>query len=116
MSTTSPTPLPEPMRIRANHVNGATEVRVLMTHIMETGQRHDANGQIVPAHYITDVQAHHVNAQGRSRLVLQAQWSTAIAQNPFLFFKFKGGTPGDKVVLQWVDNQGVQRTDEATIR
>lgn len=112
MSTTSP----EPMRIRANLVNGATEVRVLMTHIMETGQRHDANGQIVPAHYITEVQAHHVSAQGRSRLVLQAQWSTAIAQNPFLFFKFKGGAQGDKVVLHWIDNEGAQRTDEAPIR
>ena len=114
--STAPQTQPEPMRIRANHANGVTEVRVLMTHIMETGQRHDAAGQLVPALFITEVQAHHVGAQGKPRLVLQAQWSTAIAQNPFLFFKFKGGAPGDKIVLQWTDNQGVRRTDDAPIR
>lgn len=109
-------PPPEPMRLRASHANGVTEVRVLVKHIMETGQRHDGNGQLIPAHYITEVQAHHVGAQGTPRLVLQAQWSTAIAQNPVLFFQFKGGAPGDKVILQWVDNLGARRSDETPIR
>ncbi|WP_035607166.1 thiosulfate oxidation carrier complex protein SoxZ [Hylemonella gracilis] len=107
-------PSPEPMRLRANHANGVTEVRVLVKHIMETGQRQDPAGRTIPAHYITEVQAHHLGA-GAPRLVLQAQWSTAIAQNPILFFKFKGGAPGEKVVLQWVDNLGVRRSDETRI-
>ncbi|QBK05626.1 thiosulfate oxidation carrier complex protein SoxZ [Hylemonella gracilis] len=109
-------PSPEPMRLRANHANGVTEVRVLVKHIMETGQRHDGSGRVIPPHYITEVLAHHVGAQGTPRLVLQAQWSTAIAQNPVLFCQFKGGAPGDKVVLQWVDNLGARRTDETQIR
>ncbi|MFO6419539.1 thiosulfate oxidation carrier complex protein SoxZ [Hylemonella sp. W303a] len=109
-------PKPEPMRLRADHANGVTEVRVLVKHIMESGQRHDADGRVIPAHYITEVLAHHVGTQGSPRLVLHAQWSTAIAQNPVLFFQFKGGVPGDKVVLQWVDNMGMRRSDETQIR
>lgn len=116
MSTDLPpnTP-PEPMRLRASHADGMTEVRVLVKHIMESGQRQDAAGRPIAAHHITEVQAHHIGTGGTPRLVLQAQWSTAIAQNPILFFKFKGGAPGDKVVLQWVDNRGARRSDETLI-
>lgn len=100
----------DPMRIRASHKDGTTEVRVLMSHIMETGQRRDGNGQIIPAHYITDVEA----TQG-GKTVLKAQWSTAVAQNPFLSFKFKGGAKGEKITVSWKDNKGDSRTDEAVI-
>lgn len=106
---------PAPMRIRASRAADMTEVRVLMSHIMETGQRHDDAGKLVPAHYITDVQVRHVNAQGTSRLVLSADWSTAIAQNPFFVFRFKGGASGEKIVVQWTDNLGARREDEARI-
>jgi hypothetical protein len=47
----------DPMKIRATNANGVTEVRVLMSHPMETGQRKDAAGKTVPAHYITEVTA-----------------------------------------------------------
>jgi len=100
----------DPMRIRAAHNNGVTEVRVLMSHIMETGQRRDAAGAVIPAHFISDVEATH-----GGKTVLKAQWSTAVAQNPFLSFKFKGGAKGEKVAVKWVDNKGDTRTDEATI-
>jgi len=39
----------DPMRIRANvDANGVTEVKVLMSHEMETGQRKDAQGKTIP--------------------------------------------------------------------
>ena len=47
----------DPMRIRAKIKDGVTEVRVLMAHIMETGQRKDSAGAVIPAHYIKDVKA-----------------------------------------------------------
>ncbi|WP_342131655.1 thiosulfate oxidation carrier complex protein SoxZ [Hydrogenophaga sp. OTU3427] len=100
----------DPMRIRAAAKDGVTEVRVLMSHVMETGQRKNAAGETIPAHYITDVEATH---NGKS--VLKAQWSTAVAQNPFLSFKFKGGAKGDKITVKWVDTKGDSRTDEAAI-
>ena len=45
----------EPIRIRARHRDGLTEVLLLMPHPMETGLRKDDSGSFVAAHYITDV-------------------------------------------------------------
>jgi sulfur-oxidizing protein SoxZ len=47
--------------------------------------------------------------------VLSAQWGPAISKNPFMHFRFKGGKPGDKITITWVDNKGDTRTDEATV-
>lgn len=100
----------DPMRIRAASKDGVTEVRVLMSHPMETGQRKDASGATIPAHYIKDLEATH-----NGKLVLKSQFSGSVSQNPFLSFKFKGGAKGDKVAVKWVDTKGDSRTDEATI-
>lgn len=100
----------DPMRIRAQFKDGATEVRVLMAHVMETGQRKDAAGKVIPAHYISDVVAKHGD-----RTVLTAKWGPAVSQNPFLQFRFRGAKAGEKVSVSWTDNKGDKRTDEAVI-
>jgi sulfur-oxidizing protein SoxZ len=100
-----------PMRIRATNRDGVTEVKALMSHPMETGQRKDSSGNKVPAHFITEVTAMH-----NDKVVLSANWGAAVSQNPFLSFSFKGGVPGDKVVVSWKDNQGESRTDEVALR
>ena len=100
----------DPMRIRVAERDGVVNVRILMSHEMETGQRKDSAGNLVPAHFIRNVVATH---QGRT--VLSAQWGTAVAKNPFLEFSFKGGKRGDKISVTWEDNKGEKRTDEATI-
>ena len=100
----------DPMRIRAAARDGVVNVKVLMSHEMETGQRKDAAGNIVPAHYIRSVSATY---QGKT--VLSAQWGPAVSKNPYLEFSFKGGQKGDKVIVTWEDNKGDKRTDEATI-
>ena len=106
--------MPDPMRIRAqatqlNGANGAI-VRVLMSHEMETGQRKDAAGKVIPAWHITEVVA-----QWNGKTVLSAQWGTAIAKNPFTQFTVKGAKTGDKISISWVDNHGDKRTDEVTV-
>ena len=98
------------MRIRVAQRDGVTNVRVLMSHEMETGQRKDAAGKIVPAHYIRSVTATH-----QGKVVLSAQWGPAVSKNPYLEFSFKGGQKGDKIVVTWEDNKGDKRSDEATI-
>jgi sulfur-oxidizing protein SoxZ len=98
------------MKIRATTTAGVTEVKALMSHPMETGRRKDANGQLVPAHYITEVTALH-----NGKLVLTAHWGPAVSQNPFLQFRFKGGVAGDKVVVSWKDTKGESRTDEVVL-
>jgi sulfur-oxidizing protein SoxZ len=99
-----------PMKIKAVARDGVTEVKVLMQHAMETGLRKDDAGERVPAWYITDVTAAHLD-----RVVLQAQFGTSISRNPYLAFQFKGGAPGDRITLSWLDNKGDRRTDETTI-
>jgi len=98
------------MKIRATVVGDSTEVRVLMSHEMETGQRKDAQGKVIPAWFIQNVVVAH-----NGKPVLNAQWGTAIAKNPFLSFKFKGGAKGDKIEITWVDNRGEKRTDETVV-
>jgi sulfur-oxidizing protein SoxZ len=100
----------DPMRIRARLEGDKTVVRVLMAHEMETGQRKDATGKLVPAHFIQSVAASH-----NGKPVLAAQWGPAVSKNPYLQFQFSGGKVGDKVVVSWTDNKGGKRTDEATV-
>src|SRR5438552_9393358 len=100
----------EPMKIRATAQGDVIEVKVLMNHEMETGQRKDAEGKPIPAWFIQQV-----SATCNGKTVLSAQWGTAVAKNPFLSFKFKGGNKGDKIQISWVDNRGDKRSDEATV-
>ncbi|MCC6867306.1 MAG: thiosulfate oxidation carrier complex protein SoxZ [Burkholderiales bacterium] len=100
----------DPTKIRANQVGDSTEVKVLMSHEMETGQRNDAQGKPIPAWFIQTV-----TATWNGKTVLTAHLGPAVAKNPFLSFKFKGGAKGDKVQITWIDNRGEKRTDEAAI-
>ena len=100
----------EPMRIRAQANGGNAIVRVLMSHEMESGQRKDAAGKTIPAWHITEVTATHNGKQ-----VLNAEWGTGVAKNPFLQFTVKGAKAGDKISITWKDNKGDTRTDEAVV-
>ncbi len=79
----------DPMKIRANVVGDSTEVKVLMSHEMETGQRKDAAGKAIPAWFIQNVTATH-----NGKTVLSAQWGPAIAKNPFLSVQVQGRREG----------------------
>jgi sulfur-oxidizing protein SoxZ len=100
----------DPMRIRAQVQGDKATVRVLMSHEMETGQRRDAAGKVIPAWFIQEV-----SASLNGKKVLDAQWGPSVAKNPFLQFNIKGAKAGDKVAVTWKDNKGDTRTDEATV-
>jgi sulfur-oxidizing protein SoxZ len=100
----------DPMRIRAQASGDKTTVRVLMSHEMETGQRKDASGKVIPAWFIQEV-----TATLNGKTVMTAQWGPSVSKNPFLQFSLKGAKAGDKVGITWVDNKGDKRTDEATV-
>ena len=100
----------DPMKIRASLQGDTVEVKALMSHEMETGQRKDASGAVVPAHFITTV-----TASCNGKTVLTAYWGPAVSKNPYLAFKFKGAAKGDKISITWTDNKGDTRTDEGTI-
>ncbi len=100
----------DPMRIRAVARGDLVDVKVLMAHVMETGQRKDADGNVVPAHYIIKVTA---NCKGT--VVLDADWGPSVSKNPYLAFRFKGAAKGDKLSVTWTDTAGESRTDEVAI-
>ncbi len=100
----------DPMRIRAQAAGDKATVRVLMSHEMETGQRKDSAGKVIPAWFIQEVSAVH-----NGKPVLSAQWGPSVAKNPFLQFSIKGAKAGDKVGVTWTDNRGDKRSDEATV-
>lgn len=91
----------ESMRIRARLEGDYADVKVLIRHPMETGQRKDADGKLVPLHYITQVTATH-----NGKVVMDAKWSQAVSRDPFLGFRVKGAKAGDTIVVNWVDNKG----------
>jgi sulfur-oxidizing protein SoxZ len=100
----------DPMRIRAQSAGGNATIRVLMSHEMESGQRKDGNGKIIPAWHIQDV-----TASLNGKPVMTAEWGPAVSKNPFLQFTIKGAKAGDKVAITWKDNRGESRTDEAAV-
>lgn len=98
-----------PMRIRASASGEVVEVKVLMRHDMETGQRKDTSGNVIPAHFIQKLVG-----KCNDQVVLDCLMGTSVSKDPFLSFKFKG-KKGDKVSISWVDNTGDTRTDETVV-
>ena len=100
----------DPMKIRATVKGDIAEIRVLMSHPMETGQRKDNAGNTIPAHFIQTIT---IDVGGKR--VIQGQTGVSVSRNPVFAFKVKGAKAGDKVVVNWSDNKGDKRTDEAVI-
>ena len=99
------------VKIRAKIKNGVAEVKSLMPHPMETGTRRDADGNLVPAHFIETVTCFMNDEQ-----VIQAQWGPAVSKNPFFSFQVKDAAPGDVVKVTWVDNLGETSTGEVVLK
>lgn len=100
----------DPMKIRASLKGEVAEIRILMSHPMESGLRKDAAGNAVPAHFIQTMM---VEVGGKK--IIDGQLAGSVSRNPVFGFKMKGAKAGDKVVVNWVDSKGDKRTDEAVI-
>jgi sulfur-oxidizing protein SoxZ len=98
------------IKIRAKVSNDVTTVKALIQHPMETGQRKDKKGKLIPAHFIQEVTCEHNGTN-----VLTALWGAAVSKNPYLSFKFKGGKAGDTLKLSWVDNKGQSDSIETQV-
>jgi sulfur-oxidizing protein SoxZ len=100
----------DPSRIRATATGDEVEVKILMKHIMETGQRKDATGKVIPAHFIKNVEV-----KCNDKVVLDGLFGPAVSKDPFLSFKFKGAKTGDKITVTWRDDTGDSRTDQVNV-
>ncbi len=98
------------IKIRAQIQGEITDIRILMQHPMETGQRKDDKGQSVPVNFIQTFSVLH-NGKG----LIDGQLNTSISKNPLFGFKAKGIKTGDKLAVSWVDNLGERRQDEIVV-
>lgn len=96
----------EQSKIRISEIDGIVDVKILMKHDMESGQRKGPDGKNIPPWFINTVV---VKAQGKD--VFSANFGTAVSKDPFINFKYKG-SKSDKISVTWTDNRGNKRTDE----
>jgi sulfur-oxidizing protein SoxZ len=99
------------MKMRATMDGDAADVKVLIQHPMDTGTMKDKKtDKLIPAHFINQVVA---TLNGKT--VIDAQWGTGIAKNPFVGFRIKGAKPGDKIAINAVDNLGAKFDGEVVV-
>jgi sulfur-oxidizing protein SoxZ len=103
--------MPDPIRIRIKLTGDTADVRVLIGHPMETGLRKDPKtGEFIPMHFIKTV-----TATLNGKPVLEAQWSRAVARNPYLQFRVRGVKVSDEIGIAWIDNQGETNNIKASV-
>ncbi len=96
--------LPETARI-----GDIIEIKTLVGHVMETGQRRDADGKVVPRNII-----HAFTATFNGRTVFEAELQPGISANPFIAFHMKVSGPGD-FVFTWTDDAGIKLVERAKL-
>lgn len=86
------------------------EVKALVSHIMETGQRKDREGKVIPRKILNKFVC---TVNGKE--VFSADFEPAVSANPYIQFKFKAEESGP-VVLTWVDDDGSKIVGEDSIK
>ena len=76
------------------------QVKVLISHPMETGFRRDMSGEAIPRNIIRELRCVY-----DGNVVFRADLHPAISANPFFSFYLRAGASGD-VTLFWTDEQG----------
>lgn len=95
------------IRMRISPAGDVLDVKALIRHPMETGNREDkSTGEKIPADYIQTM-----NVQVNGEEVMTCNLSEGVSKNPYLNIKVPGAK-GDEVTISWNSNTG--DTDEAT--
>ncbi|MDH5633243.1 MAG: thiosulfate oxidation carrier complex protein SoxZ [Gammaproteobacteria bacterium] len=89
-------------KIKARSKGGATEILVLVSHPMETGQRVDKKTKKkVPAHFIQKM-----TFKLNGKEFADANLGPAVSKNPVVGVRVSNAKKGDKVSVRWSDNMG----------
>ena len=86
------------------------EIRTLTSHIMETGFRRTAAGDLVPRDIITSFACRY-----NGKEIFRADFFPAIAANPYLSF-FTVARESGKFEFEWIGDNGFSSTASASIR
>lgn len=76
------------------------EIKTLINHAMESGQRKDAKGNTIPRQIINKFVC---TLNGKE--VFSADWHPAISANPYIAFNMRA-TESGKLEFTWVDDDG----------
>jgi sulfur-oxidizing protein SoxZ len=76
------------------------EIKTLISHEMESGQRRDAAGKPIPRKIINKVVA-----AFNGKTFFEAEWHPAISANPYQSFFFKATESGE-FTFTWKDDDG----------
>jgi sulfur-oxidizing protein SoxZ len=87
-------------------VGDVVEIKTLISHVMETGQRRDKDGKIVPRMIINSFVA---TFEGKE--VLRTDLHPGTSANPYLSFFMKVPGPGE-FEFTWVDDNGVKVSEK----
>ncbi len=85
------------------------EIKTLMSHIMETGYRHTATGEVVPRDIITSFTCRYNGLE-----IFRADLFPATAANPFISF-FTVAAASGKFEFEWIGDKGFSETASASI-
>ena len=77
------------------------EVKTLITHVMETGNRKDKDGRPIPRDIINTFVAKYAGAE-----VFRAELGPGISANPFISFQMRVPGPGT-FEFAWTDDSGI---------
>jgi len=99
------------VKVRAKKRGELVDVKCLLSHPMETGNRKDKKtGKKIPAHFIQELT---VEANGKK--IVGGNINAAVSKNPYFRFKYKGDK-GDKVKISWKDNKGNTSSGESKVK
>ena len=100
-----------PTKLKIRPKDGLTEILVLVSHPMETGQRVDAKTkEKVPAHFIQTL-----SIQLNGKDVAVADLGVAVSKDPLIGISVAGAKQGDKVNVSWSDNLGNKGGADQTV-
>jgi sulfur-oxidizing protein SoxZ len=85
------------------------EVKLLISHPMESGQRRDVQGSVVPRDIINSFVCTYNGEE-----VLRADLFPAIAANPFLSFDVVADKSG-RLTMRFTDDRGTEQTETADV-
>jgi sulfur-oxidizing protein SoxZ len=89
------------VRVPASAKKGEViEIKTLITHVMETGQRKDKDGKTIPRKIINKF-----TAKFNGKEVFVVNLEPAISANPFIGFNFKA-TEAGTFEFAWQDDDG----------
>ena len=93
-------PVPR-VRVPASVKKGElVEVKTLISHEMESGQRKDSAGTVIPRKIIKRFEASY-----NGKNVFEADWNTSISANPYQSFFFRASESGTLDCV-WIDDDG----------